>query len=253
MKKNLLLLLITTILGIGVYGQNKSFDELTFNLDTLKPQVLPLEPIPFRLTLANNTDAPITVETALSFQWGGLRLEIKKPNGKVVVPTQNSFLTGRMIIIPKDISPAEKLESTEVFEFKIQDYFGQVGEYQIRARLSNKDGKTVRSGWVSINIEEPTSSDKIAYDYLKKRLDKHTNNSAPFIAWDTDELEGFVLQHPGTTYANYARYSLGERYFERDKEKAEAQFRQIRDSTFFYAKEVAEKLKKLESQLQNEN
>jgi hypothetical protein len=199
MKKNLLLLLILTILGGSVYGQNKSFDELAFNIAALKPRVLPLEPISFTLTLANNTSAPVTVETALSFKWGGVRLEIRKPNGKVIVPTQNSYLMGRTIILPRDIHPGEKLESAEVFGFKIQNYFGQVGEYQVRATLNNKDGKAVRSGWVTINVEEPTSSDKIAYDDLKKKLDKHRDNFAPFVTWDSDELEEFVLQHPGTS------------------------------------------------------
>jgi hypothetical protein len=249
MKKNLLLLLIVTILGAGVYGQNKSFDELTLNLATLKPQVLPLEPIPFTLTLTNNTNAPVTVETALSFAWGGVRLEIKKPNGTVVVPPQNTYVTGRMIIVPKDLRPDEKLVSTEVFGFKIQDYFGQVGRYQVRATLYNRDGKTVRSGWVTINVEEPTSTDKIGYDYLKKKLDKHSDNASPFNTWDTDELEEFVLQHPGTTYADYARYTLGNRYFERDKEKAETHLRQIHGD-FVFAEDVDKTLKLIESRKQ---
>src|SRR5438105_3631351 len=105
MKKNVLLLTIIAILSFGASGQK--FENLTFSLTALKSEVLPLEPIPFILTLANNTDAPVTVETALSFKWGGLRLEIKKPNGKVIVPTQNTYVAGRMIILPKDIAPGE--------------------------------------------------------------------------------------------------------------------------------------------------
>src|SRR5258708_31960163 len=133
MKKNLLPLLIITILGIGVYGQNKSFDELTFNLDTPKPQVLPLEPIPFTLTLANNTNAPVTVDGSLSFNTASVGLEIKKPNGKIVTPTQLSNVRGRTIFLPKEIPVGEGMESTQVFDFMSQAYFDKAGEYQVRA------------------------------------------------------------------------------------------------------------------------
>lgn len=254
MQNTLLLSALIGVFALSAYGQKKPFDDLTLNLTALKSQVLPLEPIPFQLTLSNNTDSPITIETALSFSWGGLRLEIKKPNGKVVAPTQNTSGAGRMFIFPKDILPGEKIESTtQDFEFKIQDYFGRVGEYQIRATLNNKDGKKVTSEWVDVTVEEPTLTDKAAYEYLKRKLDKHPQNFLPFTAWGTEELEEFVLQHPGTRYANYARYRLGERYFERDKEKAQEQFRQIQDPNFFYAQDVSEKLKKLEQQLKEKD
>lgn len=247
MKKNFFLLLIL-LLGSSAFGQKNSFDALTLNLTALKSQVLPLEPIPFGLALENKTDAPITMETSLSFAGGAVSFEVKKPDGKVIVPTQNTFASGRTIIFPKDILPGEKMESTQSFEFKIQDYFGAVGEYKVRATLSNKDGKAVRSKWVNISVDEPTLTDKTAYEYLKKKLDKHAQNFLPFTAWNSEELEEFALQNPGTTYANYARYTLGRRYFDYEKERAEQQFRQIQDPNFIYAREVSEKLKKLEQE-----
>jgi hypothetical protein len=247
MKKNFLLLLIL-LLASSTFGQKNSFDALTLNLTALKSQVLPLEPVPFGLTLENKTDATINMETSLSFAGGGIRLEIKKPDGKVVVPPQNTFVSGRTIIFPKDVLPGEKMESTQSFEFKIQDYFGTAGAYKVRATLSNKDGKTVRSEWVGITVEEPTLTDKTAYEYLKKKLDGHAQNFLPFTAWNSEELEEFALQNPGTTYTNYARYTLGRRYFDYEKERAEREFRQIQDPNFFYAREVGEKLKKLEQE-----
>jgi hypothetical protein len=251
MKKNVLLLTIIAILSFSAFGQNKTFNELTFGLTALKPQVLPLEPIPFELTLTNNTDEAVTVETTLSFSGGSVSLEIKSPNGKNVAPSQASYLNGRVLIFPKVLSSGEKMESTQVFGFRIQDYFGGVGDYRVRATLNNKDGKKVRSDWVNLTITEPVGMEKGAYEYLSKKLKKHPNNYMPYVTWMPDELEEFVLKHPGTTYANYARYSLGEYYYEQDKEKAEEQFRQIQDSNFIYAQEVSEKLKKLESQKKN--
>jgi len=247
--KKILLLTIIAILSFSAFGQRK-FENLTLSLTALKSEVLPLEPIPFKLMLTNNTGASVTVDGSLSFKTASVGLEIKKPNGKIVTPTQLSNVSGRTIFLPKDISAGEAMESTQVFDFMSQAYFDKAGEYQVRASYKNGAGKLIKSEWVNLTIAEPRGMDKAAYELLSKKVSR---TYSPFTSWETEDLEEFVLQHPGTTYANYARYRLGERYFERDKEKAEAQFRQIQDSNFIYFQDVSEKLKKLEQQLKKEN
>src|SRR5438552_19208453 len=98
MKKNVLLLTIIAILSFGASGQK--FENLTFSLTALKSEVLPLEPIPFKLMLTNNTGAPVTVNGSLSFNTASVGLEIKKPNGKIVAPSQLSHDRVRTIFLP---------------------------------------------------------------------------------------------------------------------------------------------------------
>jgi hypothetical protein len=253
MNKCILLLTILLVFVAGTFGQNK-FGKLTFELSALKTTVLLLEPIPFKLTVTNNTDAPVTVHHGLSFSTGTVSLEIRPPNGKTVTPAQLSYLQGRTFSIPKELASAESVEANEVFEFKLQNYFGKPGEYQVRATFHDKVGKSIRSGWTPLTVKAPTGMDLDAFEYISKKSERNPGNGMPFTSWKTDELEEFVMLHPRTTYANFARYGLGLLYESwRENDKAEAHFRQIEDSTFVHALDVKERLKKLEQQKNKTN
>ena len=247
--KNTILLLIITVLSFSAFGQDKGkFEDLTVSLTVLKSEVLPIEPIAFKVIVANNSQLPITITSGLSFSTSSVGLEIKKPDGKTVVPTQLSHVRARIIFSPKDLKSGEDMESTEVFDFKTQTYFGKPGQYQVRA-IYKSDGKQIYSDWINLTLTDPVGTDKAAYDFLSKKMQK---TYSPFTSWNTEELEEFLLNFAGSGYANHVHYRLGERYFEKEKDKSEEQFRAISDGTFVYADQVSERLKKLESQKKND-
>lgn len=245
MKKNVLVLFVITILGGAAFGQEGrgKFEDLTLTLVAAKGEVLPLEPIVFEVAVRNDSQRPIRVDGGLSFNTSSVGLEIKKPNGKTVTPSGLSHFRTRTIFRPRDLATGDSMESSEIFDFKTQTYFGTPGRYQVRATYKNGAGKRIFSEWADLTLIEPVGTEKAAYDFLYKKMQ---GTYFPFTAWKDEELEDFVLNYPGTGYANHARYRLGEGYFEREKEKAEEHFRAITDSTFVYAGQVNAKLKKLE-------
>jgi hypothetical protein len=204
-----------------------------------------LEPIAFKVAVTNNSQTPIKVDGGLSFSTSLVGMEIKNPNGKTVTTNQLSHVRARTIFRPKDLATGDRMESSEVFDFKTQTYFGTPGRYQVRATYKNGAGKRIFSEWVDVTLIEPVGNEKAAYDFLYGKM---RNTSNPFTSWSTDELEEFVLNYAGTGYSNHARFQLGERYFEREKEQAEEHFRAITDSTFVYSEQVRERLRKLEDQ-----
>jgi hypothetical protein len=252
MNKSILLLTLFLLFNFSALAQNR-FEELTFAFDVLKTKVLPLEPIPFRLTVKNNTGAPATVDTALSFSTNSVTLEIKKPNGKTVAPTQLSYLLGRSISFPKELAPADSIDVNQVFDFKLQTYFGKPGEYQVRATFRNKAGKSIRSGWVPLTVEEPTGTELSAFEYISKKSQRDPGGML-FTSWKPEDLEQLILLHPRSPYADYARYGLGLLYESwQENDKAEGHFRQIQDSTFVHTEDVKERLKKLEHKKNSAN
>src|SRR5687768_10801013 len=99
MKKNVLLLFIITILGAAASGQNAggNFEDLTLTLIATKSEVLPLEPIAFKVTVTNDTQTPIKIDGGLSFSTSSVGMEIKKPSGKKVTLSQLSHGRTRTI------------------------------------------------------------------------------------------------------------------------------------------------------------
>jgi hypothetical protein len=247
MKKNVLVLFIMAILSAAAFGQDVkgNFEDLTLTLIAAKSEVLPLVPIDFKVAVTNNSRTPIKVDGRLSFSTSSVGMEIKKPNGKTVTPNGLSHVRARSIFFPKDLAAGESMESSEVFDFKTQTYFGTPGRYQVRVSYKNGGGQKIFSDWIEVTLIEPLGTEKAAYDFLYKKMQK---THFPFTYWSTEELEDFVLKYAGTGYSNYARYTLGEHYFDHERDKAEEQFRAITDSTFVYAEQVNAKLKKLENQ-----
>lgn len=256
MKNILLLLVLVAVFGLTTYGQNRSFNELSFNLSVLKSEVVPLEPISLKLTLENRTDKPITVDTSLLFSVHSVTLEIKQPGGKIIKPSQLSSLNSRVFVQPKDIPSGDKMESSQLFGFHLNEYMGQVGEYKIRASFRNKEDKMVRSNWVSVTVAEPAMTDASAYQYITEKTKTGGSDFqlGAFYEWSPEEMEAFLMRFPETTYAIYVQYSLGECYFEKEKARAAEHFRALINApNFIFANEVNEKLKKLDQQLKGEN
>jgi hypothetical protein len=257
MKKSCLILFIAiTVLCVSGFGQSRSFSDLTLDLAPHKPTVLQMEPIPFRIALVNNTDAPVPgVAVSIYFNSRAVKLEIRQPNGKVVVPEGLSGLHARIFpeLFPRELEPGGKIEATQVFDTGHYLFFGKAGEYQVRASVTNGDRRVVQSDWMNLTVAKPVGLEKDAYNYLLTNMKKRPDNYVPFNKWSIDEMEEFVLQYPGTVYSDYVRYALVGWYFDRDKVRTESHLRQINEKDFVYARDVSSKLKKLEEQKKNQD
>lgn len=226
---------------------------MTLSLTPLKSKVLQMEPVPFRVALVNNTEAPIAAAVSINFSSRSVKLEIMKPNGKVVVPEGLSGMNVRVFpqLFPREIAPGNRIETTQLFDTGHFQFFSKAGEYQVRASVTNSDGKEVYSEWMSLTIAEPVFLDKEAYEYLLKQMEKRPDDFVPFNKWGVEDMEEFVRQFPTTAYADYVRYVLGRNFFEKEKVKSENYFRAI-DKDFVFADEIKHNLKKLEGQKKNE-
>lgn len=253
MKTILFLLIVALFVGSDL-GQNKSLEDLTLKLVVLKSKVLPMEPLAFELSLENRTISPVPFDSCFSLS--SVSLEIKKPDGKVVTPSQVSFVSrgyhcGR--ILGPNLMPGTKRKTAELYGFEHYKYFSKPGEYKVRAVIKSGE-MAVSSEWFDITVVEPMGTDKHAYEYLAKNMQDNPKEFMPFTLWQTKESrdvrEEFVMNYPSTVYADYVRYELGRGFFEKEKMKSVSYFRAI-DKGFVYAEDVAEQIEMLESQLKN--
>lgn len=231
MKKRILLLTIIGLLGfatIGQTAQEKSFNDLTFKFTAVRSQVLPLEPIAFKVGLENNTDVPISVETNFSFSAGYISLEVKTPDGKINKVTHLSPLSGQFVLVSEEFKPGNKRERNEILSARVHEIFAEPGEYQIRATLKNNDGKALRSPWTSVSVAQLSEIDRNAYTQIRSRIDKDSLESISFAKWTPDELEEFIILNADTRYADYARFTLGVRHEKSQPDKAEMHLRKVR-------------------------
>ena len=231
MKKRILLLTIIGLFWIVTIGQTaqvKSFNDLTFTFTAVRSQVLPLEPIAFKVGLENNTEVPVTVETNFSFSAGYISLEVKTPDGRINNVTRLSPLSGQFVLVSEEFRPGNKRERNEILSARVHEIFAEPGEYQIRATLQNNDGKALRSPWTSVTVAQLSESDRNAYTQILSRIDKDALESISFAKWTPDELEEFIILNADTRYADYARFTLGVRHEKSQPDRAEMHLRKIR-------------------------
>ena len=236
---------------LAVYAQDVSGDrkQLSFSVRPLQERVLPRETIALRFTLANQTNENLKVRGAQAIE--NLALEIKKPNGETVPAGQLSGMIGHLVPNEKSLEPGRLSVWDEKLSFRLNDLFGEVGEYQLRATFQNGDNQVLISDWVSLVVVQPQGADLSAYEKMMSipqfRHGKYT------VGFDvrSNQTE-FIEQFPNSRYADYYRYKVAEGLSNDHPQKAVEYFEAVVSKPdFVFATEAAAKLKALRDKMAN--
>lgn len=207
MKRKLINIAATsTLLGIAIFGVYTQSEEetvqkhLSFSMTSIKQSVLLLEPIALQFVISNQTDKSLNLKGGVNLN--SLKLTVRKPNGETVVPQQLSYLSGQRgnARLSKTFKANETLNWTETLEFRLKDYFGEIGEYELQASYQNGD-QTLTTEWVTLYVEHPQGQDLFAFERLKATdgpLD------GVFTLGTIRNRLAFVEAFPNSRYADYA-------------------------------------------------
>lgn len=240
--------IVFAVAMLAVYAQDGSGDrkQLSFSVRPLQERVLPLETIGLRFTLANQTSEKLKVRGAQTIE--ALTLEIKKPNGETVPAGQLSRFIGHVVPNEKTLEPGRTSVWDEKLSYRLNDIFGEVGEYQLRATFQNGDDQVLTSDWVSLIVALPEGDDLLAYEKIKSipqfRDGKYTMGFDP-----EANQRAFIEQFPNSKYADHFRYKLAVDLSNTDPTKALEYFEAVAEKPeFVFAEDAKAKVKELREQ-----
>lgn len=255
MKIKLPYVIVAAVLqGIVVFGANaqnpmpEAYRALSFTMTPVRRNVLLLEPVALQFGITNPSDREQNLKGDISL-WT-LKLYITKPNGEVITPLQLTAIPGGPSWMQQHISkvePGAKRTWVETLEVRLDEYFGEVGEYQLRATYDN--GKSLlTTEWTTLVVEQPQGEDLSAYERLR---------TLPFsegvYTFSTRERQNaFIGQFPTSRYSDYVRYFAAQAYVGKNDEKAMEYFRAVEGkSDFVFATDAKKRLKELEKKTDN--
>lgn len=260
-------LFVAFIFGRGGMGQDTgNFEDLTLEIGTTVQKVLPMEPLPFTVTLSNSTEAPITAHAQIDPGCGILKIYVAEANKEFEQfhSADRPSLTG---IRGKDVLKPGFHTSFNGYLFyahpanldkdnRGQYLFESPGIYRIKATFQDINGESkIESNILTVHAGQPSGQDAAAYKFLKNLQDSEDNEVyyGNFLlrdfAWQQvlDKQEEFISRFPKSRYARYAYYSLGLTYRGRDSEKDAGRGIRLLEKAagyedFFLAKEALLKL-----------
>lgn len=181
--------------------------DLTFSIATTKQTFLPLEPIPFLMTVKNNTTEPITTYIDLSFTGRHLKLFVQKPNEPEIEIRQLSYMSdgGGPFDGTRRLMPNDEIKESELLALEMGKYFSTPGNYRITAVLCDREGCTDRSQPMSLMLTEPQGQDLQAYNFIKA-----SNPDIFFVSREKRIMDQFVARFQSTPYNDYAQEVIGD-------------------------------------------
>ncbi len=228
--------------------QNGEFRELSLQINSSASNFVPLEPIPVTFTLQNKTNLSIWGHAAFDFNLRYLEILVQKPDGSVQKIDALSSLIGRTLVKNGLLPPGAKIVKTEVLDNQLERYFGEPGQYKIKAVFNSLEhSQKIDSIWLSFTISEPTGENLAAYTLLKEQKNLSTVFFDIGIVDSEKEvqfLERLIVMYPESSYSDYARYVLSGHYLATNQnEKAEEMLNELgKKKNFVYSSEVINKL-----------
>jgi hypothetical protein len=220
-----------------------SFTALTFRIEPAGDKFLPMEPIPFNVTLSNKTERPIIGHSEIKFVWGHIDLIVTDEQGQSVkIPDIQGIRIDRSPPQKEKIAPGATFRSREVF-YNLYPIFQQPGSYQIQAIFYNigKEEK-VESSPVTVTLVELSERQRAAFEQLKP-LNRGWLFAGQLPADKKfKEFEDFAAEFSDTSYGDYATFILSKRYQARgDLDTAQAGFRKLEASVNSFLRTESQK------------
>lgn len=232
------------LLGIAMlafYGQEtvQGSDErgqLSFQVQALNKKVLPLETIALRFTVSNRSEGTLKFHGTESLE--GIRLEIQRPSGEATFAEQLSPFVRTIASSERVLEPGHSSSWDEKLEYKLNDYFGEVGSYRIRATFDNRDGETLTSDWETLIVEKPTGQDLAAYKKLKSIPQFRDGKFSVGFDRESNQI-AFIEQFPNSRYADYYRLKVAEGLENNDRDRALELYESVAEKSDFIFAEIA--------------
>ncbi len=216
-------------LGVLTFFQDKAyaqeavgFEQLTLKIETTDKPIIPMQPVPFNITLLNNSGHAVLGHTAIDPGAGFLEIYLSEDGKQFnhyetadwehdnVSPTTKELPAGYRRTVRKYIwrcfRPGDKR--------KLKATFPMPGRYYLKATLKTVRGKQkITSNVVTVTVVEPTGLDKSAWDYLRSLDYPDFILRTDYDLRDRDaaviKLQEFAARFAGSKYATLANYSLG--------------------------------------------
>ncbi len=244
------LLLIPNIYTQATSTESQSFAKLGLSISTSKTTFVPLEPIPIKFSLRNETDKSISGHASLRFVSNFVEIFLRsagEPNVRKIDPLSRDRVRsiGRNTLIP----PGAVIEHTELMSIDLDKYFLNPGVYEMRASFKNRgSSEKIQSDWVTITITEPQGIDRAALEFLKTGPDLSNLYSGNNTEEQKDYLESFLANYAESSYSPYISLRLAGFYvWCGELDKAKPKLNKLKElKNFARANEVDEYLKELE-------
>ena len=200
-----------------------SFSDLTFEITTSKGSLLPLEPMPLTIRLANRTPQAVLGPRVIAPDGDLLKVQVAS-KGKPFeeFPSRDSawppFGTRQLSGV---LEPGfeEVVRGFLCFAARPDDKTGHYllpspGDYRVKATLTNLDRTvTIESNVLDVSVAVPQGEDAAAYGYLRAVPDRaFLMFSHPVERRDGPEFTGmqtFIDKFPTSRYAVYAYWRMG--------------------------------------------
>lgn len=209
---------------------------MTLEISTESLQVLPIEPIPFTVSIFNNTNGfirgvPVILPNAgyikifiavgegpfelfRTADWPLANVLPPKKEPKPLKPGYNRQVNGFLYFARRAVYPG-----SDPKDFVKQHLLGEPGVYRIKTVLTDRlSKKTIESNILTIKVTQPVGQDALAYEFLKSQrspyflLRTFGSGSSKQQQKVITEQENFLSQFPDSRYARYVKYSLGNTY-----------------------------------------
>jgi hypothetical protein len=212
-----------------------TFDQLTLTVESDREEVLPLEPLPVTLTLANETTTSIRCVYMLDPRFGDMWFEVAQAGQPFEVFFSSDWGMSTGATRPKTVEPGFRQSASGYLycvdrspgrELTTWSFFPVPGTYLLKAVLPDRtDQWQVESNTLRVQVVEPTGLDAEAYRFMRELPAERSYRM--FLVTDygsksnevRQKQEQFFAQFPTSRYAHYIRFALGNAYIQsRDTE-----------------------------------
>lgn len=246
-------ILILTIWGVWLLdnadassSKNNEFSKLTFRIETSKNQFLLSEPMPFILTVKNETDKMVRGSIDLDFSSPMIKIIVENPDKFVSKFQPSHFISDSLYESNQIIAPYKEFKKKQLLQNNLENFFSKVGEYKIWIELCND--QCIQSNVVLVSIILPKGDDYTAFNDLKKIPDILNVHPKKY----KEALELFVLKHSNSAYTNFVRYNLAQQYiFFQEYNEAKECLEKI-SSDFYFADILTEDFKLIDKKVREQ-
>lgn len=232
-KHRVLTLCLSCVLLLSAIADGADgFERLTLQIATEEPAPLPMEPIPITISVFNSTENPILGYPVIRPNAGFLKIFVASEAERF-----KQFKTADwpfvLVPSPKKRTPLEPGYRNEVSGFLYfaspaaphrfdpnalmeQHLLPSPGIYRVKATLKDRySNQTIESNVITIEVQEPTGENSLAYDFLKEQSYPYFLMSTFGRHWSKRDQaairkkEKFLSRFPNSGYARYVYYSLG--------------------------------------------
>lgn len=198
-----------------VNTQVRPFTDITYEITTPTQTVLPLQPIPIILRQKNMTNDQVLGYRSIGFTNMPIYLHIRKSgSNKTTVLGDFSQIFEFIAYTNVEIPPNSVSEAKEWIWLGLGKYFAEPGTYEVKAVVPNdKRTQSVESNTITIEIQEPTGTNREVYNLIKNSGFQESFFSHDSFNKTKNMLETITVRFPNSPYAKGASFVLGEEYF----------------------------------------